>query len=221
MRFFYVAFLFLLLSFSQILIAQNHRYSPGYAVTISGDTLTGNLFWRKNPGSQDSLYYQSSAGSPGKAMAWKEIRYASRSGKDEVYIHTLKVTLDYLDPHTFNIRMQDSSRIETMPLTPVFKGRVLALLVYSGYPDYYFLTDGSNTIQLVQTYRYLTPREQMFYITQVPKYMANFEYRLQMHTFYNFDSDPKMSDLLERTLFQENSLKTLIKKMDSKLISVQ
>lgn len=219
----YLVVLYLFTSLDTVsLSAQTHRFSPGFMIKQNGDTLNGLFYWRKYAESYDSLYYKPSADSPEQAMAWPAVQYAARTGKDEVYIQTMKRILDYLDPNTFNIRMKDSSRVETIPLTPIFKGKVLTLYLFRGDADFYFISDSSGkAVQLIQTYRYLTPREQMFYLTQVPKYMINYEYRNQLMMYYNFDSDRKMADLLERTLYQEVSLKTLVKKMDSKLVSVR
>lgn len=197
--------------------AQKGRFNKGLIVTSSGDTLTGYISWKKNPGSRDSLHFKNNEQEDDVSFAWSSLTYFSTSGGEERIVSTVKRNLEYIDPYSFNIMLQDSIITEAIPLTVVYKGKHLSLYKYYGPSDYYFISDGVKMVQLVQTYRYLTTNEKYFYQNRVPRYIINYIYRNQLFEFYDFDADRKMNGLLENTEYAEYPLQNLISKIDKRL----
>ncbi len=207
----------LLLGITHSATGQHGRFHSGLIVTNTGDTLNGAISWKKNPESKDSLYLKKSEQSHVQAYAWSSLRYFGTPGEDDHITATVKRNLEYIDPYTFNIMLKDSIRTEVIPLTAVYSGKHLSLYKYYGPSDYFFISNGTKVIQLVQTYRYLTTVEQRFYIQRVPRFFINYIYRNQLLEFYDFDADQKMFNLLEATDYKEYQLKTLVVKMDKKI----
>ncbi len=198
-------------------VAQKGRFHTGLIVTTSGDTLKGSISWKKNPGRLDSLQYKKDNQSDIVSYAWSSLTFFATSGGEEHIVRTVKRNLEYIDPYTFNINLADSVITEAIPLTTVFKGKKLVLYKYYGPADYFFISDGTKVVQLVQTYRYLTTNEKYFNQNRVPRYIANHIFRNQLFEYFDFDADRKMSALLENTDYAELPLKTLISRMDKKL----
>lgn len=211
----FILFLFVTLTLSAS--GQKGRYHSGLIVTNSGDTLKGSIYWKKNPDAMDSLFFKKDEQSHEVAYAWSSIRYFGTPGEDDHIAATVKRNLEYIDPYTFNINLQDSIVTEAIPLTAVYSGTHLSLYKYYGPSDYFFISDGLNVVQLIQTYRYLTNFEQRFYVDRVPRFFINYIYKNQLLEFYDFDADRKMSNLLEATDYKEYQLKILVSKMDKKL----
>lgn len=197
--------------------AQKGRFHEGLIVTTSGDTLKGAISIKKNPGSRDSLHFKKNEESDELAFSWSSLKYFKTDDGDECLVCTVKRNLEFIDPYTFNINLQDSVKTEAIPLTTVYKGAHLSLYKFYGPSDYYFICDGKRVVQLVQTYRYLTTNEKYFYQSRVPRYIINYLYRNQLYEFYDFDEDRKMTNLLENTDYAESPLKTLISKLDKRI----
>ncbi|MBI3140017.1 MAG: hypothetical protein HYZ15_15680 [Sphingobacteriales bacterium] len=196
---------------------QKGKFHAGLIVTLSGDTLGGFVNWKKNAGSMDSLYFKSRESGETVVYSWSSVRFIRTNKGEERLVCTVKRTLDYIDPFTFNIMLPDSTVTEAIPLTPVCKGVHLSLYKFSGGNDYFFIYDGNKVVQLVQTYRYLTTSEKMFYLSRVPRYFINSIYKAQLLDYYDFDADPKMANLLEMSTYDEQSLRKLLVKMDDRI----
>lgn len=196
--------------------AQKGKIHSGLLVTINGDTLKGLIQYKKNPGINDSLYFRESSKGEMTSYAWSALKYFGTPGEDDHIVCTVYRTLEYIDPLTYNIMLKDSVITEAIPLTAVYSGKHLSLYKFSWPSDYYFLSNGEKTIQLVQTYRYLTLNEQRFYIDRVPRYFINCIFRNQLAEFYDFEHDSKLDNLRGITDYKEDQLKTLISKMDKK-----
>lgn len=197
-------------------VSQHGRFHSGLLVTAQGDTLNGFIHYKKNAGQLDSIFFRETLQSEITAFAWHALKYYGTPGKDDHVVCTVKRTLEYIDQFTYNIMLPDSVRVETIPLTAVYSGKKFSLYKYSGPVDYYFLGDGVKVIQLVQTYRYLTNVDKLFYAGKVPRYFIHCKYRGQLYEFYDFNADEKLKNLLEITDYKEDQLKTLISKMDKK-----
>lgn len=197
--------------------AQQSKFKTGIVVTNTGDTLKGFFYVKKDPGSRDSLRYRKTLQSDVVSFAWSSLKYFGTPGEDDYLVCTVKRNLEYIDPYAYNIMLQDSIITEAIPLTPVFKGKHLSLYKYYGPSDYFFISDGVKVVQLVQTYRYLTTHEKYFSPGLLPRYFINYIFRNQLFEFFDFDSDRKMFNQLEKTDYLEYPLKSLISKMDKKL----
>ncbi len=197
--------------------AQKGKFSAGLIVLANGDTLGGFVNWKKNAGSKDSLYFKSLESGEAVAYSWSSVRFIHTDKGEERLVATVKRTLDYIDPFTFNIMLPDSTVTEAIPLAPVCKGVHVSLYKFSGESDYFFIYDGNRVVQLVQTYRYLTTSEKMFYLSRVPRYFINSVYKIQLLEYYDFDADPKMANLLELSTYDEQSLRKLLVKMDGRI----
>lgn len=210
----FILFFFVLMTFAAS--AQKGKSHTGVIITATGDTLKGSYHCKKNPGPKDSLYIQLVGKEEDIAYAWSGLKYFGIPGDDDHIVCPVKRNLEYIDPYSFNIMLKDSVITQTIPLTAVYTGSHFSLYKFYGPSDYFFISDGENVIQLVQTYRYLTNHEQMFYGSRVPRYFINYTYRSQLLAFFDFDADQKMYNLLENTEYKEYQLKTLISKMDKK-----
>ncbi|MBI5372309.1 MAG: hypothetical protein HZA79_09845 [Sphingobacteriales bacterium] len=212
-KYFLLLFLFLTLNSS----AQKGKFSAGMIVLANGDTLGGFVNWKKNAGSKDSLYFKNLESGEAVAYSWSSVRFIHTDKGAERLVCTVKRTLEYIDPFTFNIMLPDSTVTEAIPLTPVCKGVHVSLYKFSGDSEYFFIYDGDRMVQLVQTYRYLTITEKMHYLNPVPRYFINSVYKTQLLEYYDFDADPKMANLLEISTYDEQSLRKLLVKMDGRI----
>jgi hypothetical protein len=197
--------------------AQKSKFKTGILVTNAGDTLKGFIYVKKNPGSRDSLHYRKTQQSDEVSFAWSSLKYFGTPEEEDFLVCTVKRNLEYIDPYTYNIMLQDSIISEAIPLTPVYKGKHLSLYKYYGPSDYFFISDGAKVVQLVQTYRYLTNNEKLYNPGLLPRYFINYIFRNQLFEFFDFDADRKMFNLLEKTDYLEYPLKSLVSKMDKKL----
>jgi len=212
----YIPILFMVISFSAG--AQKIKLNDGFLVTKAGDTLKGLLYWKKNSRSSDSLLYKKTDDDTVKHYAWSELKYAwNENTKQAITICSVKRSLEYIDQSNFNIQLPDSTVTETIPLTPLYTGKRLSLYKFNDKSIYFFIYDGTEMLQLVQKFRYLTEFEKKFDFQRAPKYYVMNEYRVQLSVYYDFKEDKKLKYMLDNSLYEEKSLFSLISKLDKKM----
>lgn len=198
--------------------AQKAKFNEGFIVTKQGDTLSGLVHWKKNSTAEDGLLYKKSMGDQPQSFSWIELTDAyDRDSRQNLKICTVKRNLEYIDGNDYTIRFKDSTSVEVIPLTQVYRGSKLSLYSYYDKSPFYFLYDGTHMFQLVQKYRYLNQVERMFDFEKGRRFEITDEYRGLLASYYNFYEDKKMRYILDNTLYEEGSLKHIISKMDSKL----
>lgn len=198
--------------------AQKIRFHEGFIVTKQGDTLRGLVHWKKNSMVGDSLLYKKNISDQPQRFSWYELTDAyDKNSRQSLKICTVKRNLEYIDGNDYTIRLKDSTSVELIPLTQVYRGSKLSLYSYYDKSPFYFLYDGINMFQLVQKYRYLNQVERMFDFEKGRRFEITDEYRGLLASYYNFYEDQKMRYILDNTLYEEGSLKHIISKMDSKL----
>ncbi len=198
--------------------AQKPRFFEGFIVTKANDTLNGLVYWKKNSSSQDTLFYKNMESNESKKYSWDELMYAyNKSSGQGIRICSVKISLEYIDPYNFTIKLPDSTVTETIPLSPLYIGNKLSLYQFYEKSQYFFIYDGARMQQLVQKYRYLTESEKKFDYLRAPKYYFLSEYKGLLSGYYNFAGDKKMRYMLDNSLYEEGSLYTLISKLDKKL----
>ncbi|MFM2138015.1 MAG: hypothetical protein RJA57_322 [Bacteroidota bacterium] len=194
------------------------RYQKGFVVTASGDTLRGQVYWKRNSTLNDRLFFLSAAGREYQ-YEWKELRAASSADDDQyMQVVTLRRALEYVEPRDYTIQLQDSTAVQTLPLTRIYKGRRLSLYVYYEKAPFYFLYDGKNMIQLVQKYRYYSQVERLYDYEKGPRIHTTDLYKGVLSGYYEFDEDRKMRYLLENALYDERYLTVLIDKMNDRML---
>jgi hypothetical protein len=198
--------------------AQKGNFEEGYLVTKTGDTLYGQVNWKKNPGSKDSLLYRSSASAPTQYFSWNRLSEVyNKDDNKSLKIASVMRNYEYIDDRDYMIRYKDSVGMQIIPLTPLYKGTKLSLYIFYENAPFYFIYDGKEMKQLVQVYRYTNTGERMFDYEKGRRFHITDVYRGTLAAYYNFAEDNKMRYMLNNTLYEQSSLQTLISKMDKKL----
>ena len=198
--------------------SQKARFEEGFIVTRSGDTLRGLVYWKKNALAGDSLQYKKTDTDTPQYFAWNELTDAFNKGsKQSLKISPVKRNLEYIDGNDYTIRFKDSTAVEVIPLTQLYKGSKLSLYQFYDKSQFYFIFDGKQMRQLVQKYRYLTTMERMFDYEKGRRFQITDEFRGLLASYYNFAEDNKMRYVLDNTLYEQGSLRTIVSKMDKKL----
>lgn len=210
-------FLLFLLTAREI-TAQKIKFQEGFIVTTAGDTLKGYVYWKKTATAEDSLLFKAAENETPRPFAWDGLTAAyNRENRQSLKICKVTRNLEYIDANDYMIRHQDSVTVQVIPLTELYKGRRLSLYEYYDKSPFYFLYDGKDMLQLIQKYRYLNRTERMFDWEKGRRFEITDVYRGLLASYYNFFEDKKMRYILDNTLYEAASLKTLVSKMDKKL----
>ncbi len=208
----------LFLLFSQAGVAQKIRFQEGFIVTTGGDTLQGYVYWKKAGAAEDSLFFRATENDTPRPFAWANLTAAyNRESRQTLKVCRVTRNLEYIDGNDYMIRNQDSVAVQVIPLTELYKGRKLSLYEYYDKSPFYFLYDGKDMLQLIQKYRYLNRTERMFDWEKGRRFEITDVYRGLLASYYNFYEDKKMRYILDNTLYEAGSLKSLVSKMDKKL----
>lgn len=200
------------------LFSQKPKFQEGVLITKSGERLKGLVHWKKNSGAGDSVIFKKNETDPEMHFSWSELTdVLTNDNRQMLKVCTVRRNLEYVDAADFTIRLKDSIAEETIPLVPVYSGKKLSLYQFYDKAPFYFVYDGTNMLQLVQKYRYLTMQERLFDYQQARRYLITDVYKGLLATFYNFHEDKKLQYILDNTIYDERSLKYLISKMDSKM----
>jgi hypothetical protein len=176
------------------------------------------VYWKKNALAGDSLQYKKTDSDTPQYFAWNELTDAFNKGsKQSLKISPVKRNLEYIDGNDYTIRFKDSTAVEVIPLIQLYKGSKLSLYQFYDKSLFYFIFDGKQMLQLVQKYRYLTTMERMFDYEKGRRFQITDEFRGLLASYYNFAEDNKMRYVLDNTLYEQGSLRTIVSKMDKKL----
>lgn len=212
--------LFLLLLFLPAVnaISQFEKYQEGYLVLITGDTIHGQLSWKKNSSPNDKVIFKKDELDQPQVYNWSLIaEILDKDRQQQMMVATVRRNLEYISEDDFTIMLKDSTAEGPVPLRPLYRGKNLSLYTLYDKSPFYFLYDGKQVKQLVQKYRYLTQTERMFDYELGRRFHITPEFRGVLAAYYDFSDDPKMRYILAHTLFEDRSMKVLISKMDSKM----
>lgn len=199
--------------------AQQRDYAKGFIITAAGDTILGQINWKKNFGSRDLIYIKKAGESTPTPLALDEIRSLHNTeSKKSVLVVKLKVKFEYVDPIELNLIYNDSVKTLHLPLKPLYIGASLSLYVYHEKTDYFFLIHDGQIEQLVKEYELLTDHERLVHTNRIlPAYYSYNTWKVQLYGYYNFNIDKKMYNLSLDAKFEEYYLAKLVSRMDKAL----
>lgn len=207
---------FLFLSF--LASSQKEKFRPGILITNGGDTLRGLISFKKDAGPGDPVSFRKNENQDPRVFAWNQLRSVlDVKGTVLVKVVTVRRYLEYIDDGDYTIRLKDSTAEGPVPLRPLFTGRKLSLYTLYDKAPFYFLYDGKEYRQLVQRYRYLTAEERMFDYERGRRFHITDQYKGVLASYYPFTEDKKMMYILENTLYEDQSFKFLISRIDREL----
>lgn len=207
---------FLFLSF--LASSQREKFRPGTLITSSGDTLRGQVYFKKNAEPGDPVSFRKTEDGEIRVFAWNELKSVlDPRGALLIKVVTVKRYLEYIDEGDYTIRLKDSTAEGPVPLRPLFTGRKLSLYSLYDKAPFYFLYDGKEFRQLVQRYRYLTAEERMFDYERGRRFHITDQYKGVLASYYPFTEDKKMMYILENTLYEDQSFKYLVSRIDNEL----
>ncbi len=211
-------FLCLLLIPAVSLFSQFEKYQEGYLVLVTGDTIQGQLSWKKNSTPSDNVSFKKHELDHPQVYNWGLIaEILDKDKEQQMMVVNLKRNLEYISEDDYTIMLKDSTAEGPVPLRPLYKGKKLSLYTLYDKSPFFFVYDGNQVKQLAQKYRYLTPTERMFDYERGRRFHITDEFKGVLAAYYDFSDDRKMRYLLANTLFEDRAMKVLISKMDSKL----
>lgn len=211
-------FLCLLLVPAFTVYSQFEKYQEGYLVLVTGDTISGQLSWKKNSTPADKVNFKKNELDPPQVYTWALIaEILDKDKEQQMMVATVKRNLEYISEDDYTIMLKDSTAEGPVPLRPLYKGKKLSLYTLYDKSPFFFVYDGKQIKQLVQKYRYLTPNERMFDYERGRRFHITDEFKGVLAAYYDFSDDRKMRYLLANTLFEDRSMKVLISKMDGKM----
>lgn len=198
--------------------SQREKFRPGTLITATGDTLRGQISFKKDAGPDDGVSFRKNEDQDIRVFSWNQLKTVQDTrGNLLVKVVSVKRFLEYIDEGDYTIRLKDSTAEGPVPLRPLYIGRKLSLYSLYDKAPFYFLYDGKEFRQLVQRYRYLTAEERMFDYERGRRFHITDQYKGVLAAYYPFTEDRKMMYILENTLYEDQSFKTLVARMDREL----
>ncbi|MBL0271334.1 MAG: hypothetical protein IPP99_22275 [Chitinophagaceae bacterium] len=211
-------FLCLLLVPALTVFSQFEKYQEGYLVLVTGDTIRGQLSWKKNSTPSDKVNFKKHELDHPQVYTWALIaEILDKDKQQEMMVVNVKRNLEYIRDLDYTIMLKDSTAEGPVPLRPLYRGKKLSLYTLYDKSSFFFVYDGNQVKQLAQKYRYLTSNERMFDYENGRRFHITDEFKGVLAAYYDFSDDRKMRFLLANTLFEDRSMKVLISKMDSKM----
>ena len=122
--------LFLLLLFLPAVnaISQFEKYQEGYLVLITGDTIHGQLSWKKNSSPNDKVIFKKDELDQPQVYNWSLIaEILDKDRQQQMMVATVRRNLEYISEDDFTIMLKDSTAEGPVPLRPLYRGKNLSL----------------------------------------------------------------------------------------------
>jgi hypothetical protein len=133
-------FLCLLLIPAVSLFSQFEKYQEGYLVLVTGDTIQGQLSWKKNSTPSDKVSFKKHELDHPQVYNWGLIaEILDKDKEQQMMVVNLKRNLEYISEDDYTIMLKDSTAEGPVPLRPLYKGKKLSLYTLYDKSPFFFV----------------------------------------------------------------------------------
>jgi hypothetical protein len=196
-----------------ISFSQSKDFTPGYYISLQGDTIHGHLNLKK--GTPNDLKFKTDLNNKDHVIIrnadWKAV--ASHGRYYVKWFGARKMT--YVDKIDFRIHNLDSNTLTaTIPLELIYRGSRLSLYYFADATDHFFVEHNGNFQELTREYRYSTEYEKSRYVVNPPTYFMTPVYKSEIVGLLNGKLTARQYSLLEVTEYEKKSFIRLFKSLN-------
>ncbi|MEO6489678.1 MAG: hypothetical protein ABIO04_07030 [Ferruginibacter sp.] len=198
---------------SCICLSQSKKFSPGYFVNQSGDTVKGFLLL-SNPNQLISFKFKNESSANNiKSVSFDSCR--SLAVNKEYFVNwTGTRGMAYVDNIDLEVINADVKQTGKIPLKLLYKGIKFSLYIYQDKLNHFFMEQNNVITELAISYSFLTDWEKKFYVVNPPTYLVTPTYRLQIISAMGGTLRRKQRLLIESTDLEIRPMVKLFKALN-------
>ena len=200
---------FLFLTLFSAVFTSTAQKRPGYVVMENGDTLKGNIRFREWANNSDSIViYFENSNKINRVLFSENCRLLVLSDPAEVYEKwTVTMEMSVIDKSTYLVKNEDSTRTATVFLKKIYDGEKISLYRFSDEKDHFFVLTNGKMEELLMTYKTYKPKTIEY---NTASYSSFHRFRDQLQQFYDWQSEKKLTNKINRTNYAEDDLTEII-----------